>query len=388
MEYNGIIITGTSGAGKSTIAKRFCETYKIFQIVQAVTTRQPREDDITNQYLHITKEEFKKIEEKLLIKSEYRGESYGVTHDALQQVINNDKIPILIITPQSIHELEMKEDRKHQYLTIFLDAPDEMLDERLKARGTEINENIKKQREKDRKYIEYCLYIIKNLNIEDTTELLHCLWDYRNIGGMLPKRVIELMIKCGTLLENANKNNIQGASYDLVLGDEYFQKGLIKSLDEKKPFIMMEPGGYVLISSKEIANLPRDIAGRFDITVSLFCKGVILSNGPQIDPGFRGKLFCLLFNTSNEKIQLKRDEHFATIEFIKLFEPTAPYTGKYQNKITIGDYLPNIVKASAINELIKDVKKLKKEEWWIKILPLVVSIFALILAIVSLIGNK
>jgi len=73
---------------------------------------------------------------------------------------------------------------------------------------------------------------------------------------------------------------VQGASYDLTLGDEYFNNGNIKTLNDRNPFIKMKPGEYVLVSSKEIARLPKDIAGRFDITVSLFCKGVILSNGP------------------------------------------------------------------------------------------------------------
>jgi deoxycytidine triphosphate deaminase len=394
MEYQGIIITGTSGAGKSTVAQKFCEKYRKFQIVQAVTTRNPRGDDIPGRYQYITEKQLGELdkEKRLLIKSEYRNEYYGITHEALQQVFDNRETPLLILTPKAVSELEGKGNReKYPFFTIFLDTPDDILNKRLERRGEEINENMRKQREEDREYAKSCLYTINSrddVNIEDVAQLIYYLWNYRNIGGILPKKMIELMIKCGTLLEDANLGNIQGASYDLVVGDEYFQQGEIKSLNAKKPFIVMEPGDYVLLSSKETANLPRDIAGRFDLSVSLFCRGVILSNGPQIDPGFRGKLFCLLFNTSNEKVQLKREEHFATIEFVKLIEPTIPYAGKYQNKLNIKDYLPLMVKASAINELVEDVKNLKKEKWWIKMLPLVISVFALILAIVALLIGK
>lgn len=387
MEYQGIVITGTSGGGKSSVAQRFCENYKEFQIVQAVTTQKPRGDDISRQYQYMAEKEFRELdkEKKLLIESEYRKEYYGITHEALQQVIDNGKIPLLILTPKAVSELESKRNReRYAFFTVFLDAPDDILEKRLEQRGEEINEDMRKQREKDREYAKSCLYSVNtgdNVIIED---IIYYVWSYRGTGGMLPKKMIELMIKCGMLLENSNLNNIQGASYDLVVGDEYFQKGEIKSLNEKKPFIVMESGDYVLVSSKETANLPKDITGRFDLSVSLFCKGVILSNGPQIDPGFRGKLFCLLFNTSNEKVQLKRGNHFATIEFVKLIEPTTPYAGKYQNKLNIQDYLPLMVKASAINELVEDVKNLKKEKWWIKILPIVVSILALVLAIVAL----
>lgn len=76
MEYKGIIITGTSGAGKSTIAGRLCEKFKEFQVVQAVTTRKPREDDLSNMYQYMSKEEFDKLDKgrKLLIKANYRGD--------------------------------------------------------------------------------------------------------------------------------------------------------------------------------------------------------------------------------------------------------------------------------------------------------------------------
>ncbi len=399
MEYQGIIITGTSGAGKSSIAQKLCEQYKIFQIVQAVTTRKPREDDYHRQYQYISKVEFEKLDEdnRLLIKSEYRGKYYGITHEALQEVIGNSKIPLLILTPKSVVELKIKKNLEdYTSFIVFLDAPDEILDTRLNSRGENINETVIQQRKEDRGYLERLLkinptdyvYSIKNTDIEKTLKLIWSLWNHRKTGGILSEKLIRLMIECDMLLENANLDNIQGASYDLRLGDKYFQKGEIKTLDEQNPFVVMEPGDYVLISSKEIANLPKDIAGRFDLTVSLFCKGVILSNGPQVDPGFHGRMFCLLFNTANNKVQLKHGEHYATIEFVKLVEPTVPYMGKYQNKLKMKDYLPEMVEASAINKLIEDVENLKKEKWWIKILPLVVSILALILAIAALIGMR
>jgi len=399
MEYQGIIITGASGAGKSSIAQKLCEQYKIFQIVQAVTTRKPREDDYHRQYQYISKVEFEKLDEdnRLLIKSEYRGKYYGITHEALQEVIGNSKIPLLILTPKSVVELKIKKNLEdYTSFIVFLDAPDEILDTRLNSRGENINETVIQQRKEDRGYLERLLkiyptdyvYSIKNTDIEKTLKLIWSLWNHRKTGGILSEKLIRLMIECDMLLENANLDNIQGASYDLRLGDKYFQKGEIKTLDEQNPFVVMEPGDYVLISSKEIANLPKDIAGRFDLTVSLFCKGVILSNGPQVDPGFHGGLFCLLFNTANNKVQLKHGEHYATIEFVKLVEPTVPYMGKYQNKLKMKDYLPEMVEASAINKLMEDVENLKKEKWWIKILPLVVSILALILAIAALIGMR
>ncbi len=385
MEYKGIIVTGTSGVGKSTVARSLCEEYEIFQTVQAVTTWEHRKDDIPGQYQYINEEQFEGLQSsnKLLVEAEYRGKHYGITYEALEKVRENNRTPLLILAPKSVEELEAKGEEEYMFLTVFLDASDDVLDYQLRQRGDQTNESIGKQREEDRKYAENCIYAINasDADLEDIIHLIYYLWGYRNVGGVLPSKLIKLMIKCGMLLENANLNNVEGASYDLVLGDEYYHKGKIHTLDEKTVFIVMEPGDYVLASSKEIANFPKDIAGRFDLSVSLFCEGVILSNGPQIDPGFEGGLFCFLFNTSNEKVQLKRGEHFTTIEFLKLIEPTIPYKGKYQNRVSIAAYLPKMVEASAINELIDDVEDLKKEKWWIKILPLVLSAISVVLAI-------
>lgn len=385
LKYTGIIITGTSGAGKSTVARKFCEEHKEFQIVQAVTTRKSRSDDVPNNYSYISREKFEELdrESKLLIASDYRGELYGITCEALRQVIDNSRTPLLILTPKSVKKLDVKGNEKdYVFFTIFLDAPNNSLNDRLARRGEQIDENIKKQREEDRKYAENCLYIINNENLEDIIKLLYFLWEHRNVGGMLPKRAVELMIKGGMLLRNADTNKVCGASYDLSLGDQYWQDGHKRLLNDTNPFIGLKSGDYVIVSSKEIADFSKDIAGRFDLTVTLFCQGIILSNGPQVDPGFKGRLFCLLFNASNATITLKRGQHYATLEFIKLLEPTAPYSGKYQGKDDIIDYLPKPAEPSAIVELKKDVEGLKLAKWWEKTLPLILSI----LAIVSTIG--
>jgi len=387
MKYKGIIITGTSGAGKSTTALELCEQHSIFQIVQAVTTRESRKEDVLEQYKYITEEELKKLDKDrpLLIKSEYRGEYYGITRDAFQQVIDNGKTPLLILTPQSVGELEVKKNSgQYIFFTIFLDASDDVLDERLTRRREQINNDTRKQREKEREYAKNCLYSVKNdndNNIVDIVQLIYSLWEYRNSGGMVPKKLIELMIKCDVLLRNADINKVKGASYDLSLGDQYWQDGKKKTLDNSNPFITLKPGDYVLVSSKEITQFPKDIAGRFDLTVSLFCQGLILSNGPQVDPGFEGRLFCLLFNTSSDSMTLKQGQHYATLEFIKLLEPTIPYSNKYQGKVDIIDYLPTPSAPSVIVKMKEDIEKIKSEKWWEKNLPLILSILAIVSAI-------
>ena len=205
---------------------------------------------------------------------------------------------------------------------------------------------------------------------------------YQHQGGALSQKMITSMIDCGVLLRNADPEMINGASYDLRLGDEYYYDGKIQKLSDEKPFLTIEPYDYAIVSCKETAWIPRDVIAKFGLTVGLFCQGVILSNGPQIDPGFRGTLFCLLFNTSNRAVHLKRGKHYATIEFNKLIGYAKPYEGKYQGKERIIEYIPENALHGAINELKKEVEHLKTESRIMQNIYL--GVVALMFAIISI----
>ena len=392
MEYLGIIMTGTSGSGKTTIANRLCEISEAFRIVQAVTTCQPRIDNVPDQYSHISEDEFRRLAEEgnLLIESAYRGEYYGITNEAFQQVVDNNEVPLLVLTPESVEKLENAQQQKVLkerllFLTFFLDAPDEILNDRLLKRGQQDIKTIEEQRRNDRSYSEACIYSVRNMDIDNTCELICALWEYRKTGGVLSKRLIQLMIDCGMLFENAELQKITGAAYDLSVGSEYYYGGQTNTLTDAESFVRIEPYEYAIITSREIANFPRDIAGRFDLSVSLFCRGIILSNGPQVDPGFKGRLFCLLFNTSNDVVELKVNSHYATIEFQKLMEPTIAYSGEYQDKDRIMEYLPKKVSRSPISELKKEIDSLKSEKWLTRTLPIIIAIGTGVVAIVALV---
>lgn len=390
MEYTSIIITGTSGAGKTTVARRICDIGKVFTIVQAVTTREPRDDDSPGEYQYISEEEFEQLAKKgeLLIESKYGSAYYGITTEAFQKVIDGDKAPLLIVTPEAVGKLEAEQSQKTyeeklSFLTIFLDATDEMLDKRLTERGQQITTSIMEQRQVDREWSKACIYNIVNINANKVIELILSLWKYRNTGGIIPARLLSLMVECGTLLENAKPENITGAAYDLRLGSEYYYGGEPGNLTDKEAFLRIEPYEYALVTSQEITRFPRDVTGRFDLAVSLFCQGIILSNGPQVDPGFKGTLWCLLFNTTNDVIHLKLGQHYATIEFHKSIEPTFAYEGKYQDMRKLMDYLPKRVSRSPISDLKKDIKALKSEKLWLRLVPIYIALGIAIAALVN-----
>lgn len=384
MQYSGIILTGPQGAGKTVIANHLVANSD-FQIVQAITTREarPSGDDYYDFVSHVEFDRCKR-DGKLLVYDEYLGNKYGIKIESLETVIENKKIPILIITPKSVKTLNETEfnEQKHHFLSFFLYAQNDELKERLKQRDSYIQPEVFRQITADCAYRNEGIYQLQNIEIDLTSNLIHILWENRNAMGMVPERIIKALIEGGTLLKNADVQNVNGASYDLSLGDQYWQNGKKQTLDEDNGFIQLKRGDFVIVSSKEIAELPNDIAARFDLTVGLFCRGVILSNGPQVDPGFRGRLICSLFNLSNSTFDLKRDQHYSTLEFIKLSEPTTAYKGKYQGKEDIIDYLPTSSDPSTIIKIWDEIDKLKKAKWWERTLPLILSFLAIVASII------
>lgn len=390
MKYTGIVLTGTSASGKSTIAKKLCSSNEQFQIVQAITTRQERADDFNYEY--ISKDEFgqRRSQNEFMVESTYRNEFYAISNIHIQKIIEVGKVPILIITPRSMMNPLRINGVVANFLSFFLDAPDTILGQRLSNRGETSNyEDIVTRNNSDRESQSYTLYkIITNRqeDVEEVTKLISWLWSTKNSGGILPAQILKLLIKYCSLVESETINiaNTSAASFDLTLGSTYFQNGQIKDLKDNEPNIVIQPGDFIVAGSQERVNMPPSISGRFDLTVSMFCKGLILSNGPQVDPGFKGILFCLLFNTSNEKIELKKGAHYATIEFHKLIEPSqSPYIGKYQEKEKIMEYLPETAKFSVISQMRNDISNLKKESVWLKYLPLIVSLTSLTIAIIK-----
>lgn len=139
MLFESIIITGTSCAGKSTIAKKLCELTTNngirFEQVKAVTTREKRADD--SNYEYVNNEVFDKLlrDKKLLVESTYRDEKYGIKKAEYDKVVRKESIPVLVITPTAAVELLDKYQEK--YMCIFLDAQDETLIERWIERSRE-----------------------------------------------------------------------------------------------------------------------------------------------------------------------------------------------------------------------------------------------------------
>jgi deoxycytidine triphosphate deaminase len=151
-------------------------------------------------------------------------------------------------------------------------------------------------------------------------------------GAVLTGKDMRPMMAGGTLLVGADHANLRSASYDLRVGKEILFRNQIIELTEKEARFELPAFSYAIVSALEIASLPPFVIGRFDLKVSSFFEGLILSNGPQVDPGYKGALFCLLYNASGRPRTLTLGKHFATIDFTMTTRVAKPYGQKYQLK--------------------------------------------------------
>jgi dCTP deaminase len=153
---------------------------------------------------------------------------------------------------------------------------------------------------------------------------------------------------------NFDPGLVQPASYDLRLGH------LIHSPTQPDRAIdlsngaggawRLPPYGMAVVQTFEDLKLPKNVIGRIGLKSSFARTGLFASTGPQIDPGFDGRLFVSLFNLTAAPHVLKFRDTFLTIEFHELDqEPDRGYEGPYQGKHSIGpEVLESLVRLEGL----------------------------------------
>lgn len=131
---------------------------------------------------------------------------------------------------------------------------------------------------------------------------------------------------------------VQAATYDLRVGAQGATTSTKKIVDIKKEgYIALSPGDFGVITVLERLRLGTQYAARFGIRSKYSRKGLIATTGPQIDPGFNGRLIVGITNLTPKSISIPYKDDFLSVEFHKLEEPVAqPYNGPYQDKMELG----------------------------------------------------
>lgn len=175
-----VIISGPSGVGKGTIRKALFEIPdNNFCYSVSMTTRKPREGEVDGQdYFFVSKEEFeKRIKENGFLEyADFVGEYYGTPIDYIEQQMDAGKEVIVEIEVQGALQIH---EQIPEAVFIFIVPPSKQaLIDRLKNRGTDTPEIIKKRIEKAER--EYSLaykydYIVVNDEVHNAADRIYAI---------------------------------------------------------------------------------------------------------------------------------------------------------------------------------------------------------------------
>jgi deoxycytidine triphosphate deaminase len=148
-------------------------------------------------------------------------------------------------------------------------------------------------------------------------------WKYKDPdesdrGILLADQIHRLCTQNLLISEDYEPENLRPAAYTLRIGDDYIDsEGKRHKFSEKDDTFVFRKNSIIFVSTKEKLDLPFYIVARFNLRVNWVYAGILLGTGPQVDPGFSGKLSCPLYNLTNVDIMIKQGEDFATIDFEK-----------------------------------------------------------------------
>ncbi len=138
------IVSGPAGSGKGTVVNELLSKHPDITLSISATTRQPRPSEINGVHYHfISKDEFEKriSDGKMLEYATYSGNYYGTPQKEVEEAMENGKDVILEI--EVAGAMQIKEKVKGA-IAIMLTPPDkEVLEARLRGRGTETEDVIK-----------------------------------------------------------------------------------------------------------------------------------------------------------------------------------------------------------------------------------------------------
>ncbi|XP_029797310.1 guanylate kinase isoform X3 [Suricata suricatta] len=175
-----VVLSGPSGAGKSTLLKRlFQEHGSIFGFSVSHTTRDPRPGEENGKdYYFVTREAMQKdiAAGGFIEHAEFSGNLYGTSKAAVQAVQAMNRICVLDVDLQGVRNIK-KTDLRPIY--IFVQPPSlDVLEQRLRQRGTETEESLARRLAAARADVESCKeqglfdLVIINDNLDEAYQAL------------------------------------------------------------------------------------------------------------------------------------------------------------------------------------------------------------------------
>lgn len=351
-----IFLVGLQGSGKTTLLD-LLKIYSDQTVLLKPSTTRPKRNAGEDEY-HFEDEWDEENFAWTIVRGEHK---YGMRKAEIE-AIKDGLTGVTVFAPEAIDHLNaFRERASFEVVTVGVDTIESTKAQFDRVNGDSLRMANEESFHQQLNVVRDCDIVLSGAPkqlldaFNKTVELLS------GRGGVLTKSSINALINAGALLRESNAQNIESASYDLRISDTYWCQGKYRKLREDTDQVVIPPYSFILAQAKEEACLPRFVSGSFDLSVSMFFDGVVLSNGPQVDPGYRGSLFCMLYNSSDVEVALNRGQKFATIQFFTTVEVAEGYSGQYQNKKTFQDFLNRRASRSAGGKIFERIAKVKEE---------------------------
>jgi len=137
-----VTLSGVSASGKTTIEKGLRLHFNNLKPVISYTTRPPSKSDLSGNYVHLSREEFKRMKDvgEFIWDVYIFGNQYGTTHKSLRDTLAEpDSIFFMVIEPESVRKLRLfARESGIKVVSFYILSPaPEVLRKRLSDRGRE-----------------------------------------------------------------------------------------------------------------------------------------------------------------------------------------------------------------------------------------------------------
>lgn len=157
-------------------------------------------------------------------------------------------------------------------------------------------------------------------------------------GVLLSDKIIQLCKDTppqSKMIQPFDERQLHPAGYKLTVGDEFAINGEVFRLSDggqprTRPYIKLEPFQVAIIRTAEILCIPRFMIARWNIVVKSAYQGLLWVGAAQVDPGWRGRLSCPIYNLSSKPVILRAGEDLALMDFVH----TTTVPENYLRKVT------------------------------------------------------
>ena len=174
------VISSPSGCGKTTLAKILLNTISDIKASVSVTTRTRRKGEMHGRdYYFVDEKKFKKMvdDNMLLEHAEVFGNFYGTPRTHTEDQLSKGLDVMYVIDWQG--GIQLMKSTKQDVVSVFILPPSlKVLEQRLKGRGTDNIETIKRRLAKAKEEISKCYYydyVVINDNLQKCTAPLEAI---------------------------------------------------------------------------------------------------------------------------------------------------------------------------------------------------------------------